>query len=191
MHLAALPLLIAQGEGFGDFPWLIVIVAIASALGGLLKKKEPKTPPRHRGGRRAPQVEHPPVPIPPSPDRPAPRTSPTPQRRREEVDRRPPIIQTEEYGPTGRRRGARPVPQARPSAPPNELPAGPPTAPTMPVRQAVAPPALATTAASRGDVRLRVERLLSVRRDVQAGFVLAEILAPPLALRDQHSDTPW
>jgi hypothetical protein len=33
--------------------------------------------------------------------------------------------------------------------------------------------------------------LLSVRRDVQAGFVLAEILAPPLALRDQHSDTPW
>jgi len=186
MYLAALPLLIAQGEGFGDFPWFIIVLALASALGALFKKKEPKTPPpRHRGGRRGPQVEQPPVPTTLRPERPAPPTAPQPRPRPAEAGGRPPIIETEEYGPTGRRTPRR-VPQARAAE------TAKPVAATsaQQVRRLVVPRPAPTADAARADVTARLRRLLRHRGDLQAGFVLAEILAPPLALRDQHRNEP-
>jgi hypothetical protein len=188
MHLAALPLLIAQGEGFGDFPWFIIVLALASALGALFKKKEPKAPPpHHRGGRRGPQVEHPPVPTTtPRSERPAPPTAPPPRPRPAEAGGRPPIIDIDEYDLTGRRRTPRRVPQARAAEPAKPVPA----TSAQQIRRLVVPQPAATTDAARADVTARLERLLRHRGDLQAGFVLAEILAPPLALRDQHRNEP-
>lgn len=178
-------------DGFENFGFLVyVALIIAGALGSLLKKKTPeeREPAKPRTGRpprgRAPSGDEdvivltevpdapqapPPPPPPPRPVARPPQARP-PQPRPAPAPPRPVKI---------REPAARPAPQAPQAPRPQPAPAG---------REAAPPPERALAQIEGGRTRsataAEVRRLLRSPVGVRAVFVAAEILGPPVGLRD-------
>jgi len=194
MILALSGSLLAQGHTFDDQAWVIIAIAIVSAIGGLLKKRKAE-----QGKKEAPQPGRPtptgadttrppapqrrPAPLPPT--RPGRQPSAPPTQRAPVARRAPELARRAEEPELPRGRAAKV--QARPIEPARQPPA--PELPLQAVRPEFAKPAAA--AAARGEqraaaARVRLEQLLADRTGAQAGVLAAEILGPPLALREDR-----
>jgi len=165
---STLNLLLAAGLGFDLQTWIIIIVAIATSLGGLLQKTKQKEP-APRGEERQP---------PPRPARGPERRVLPPSRPRTPSDR-PVARRVEPAAPPTRQVHVTPVAPAVATAPPA---ASQVEAPSLaPGRRE---PPLAAAPPSAGPAA--VQRLLQRLPPLQAAIVLSELLAPPLATREQE-----
>jgi len=182
--------LLADGTGIpGDLIYIVVFLVI-SVVGGILgKKKQPQDGKQPRQGQRTPTPPRPPQASRPAAQRPAQSPPPTaarplpgtprsrdprfePPRRTPQVPPTPqrPVL-TPHHPPT--RRALEPVIQAELVEDQVEI------SPTA--EEAVVVPEKARPAALTG-----VERAISNRSGLRTAFILSEILAPPVALRDNH-----
>jgi len=175
--------------------WVYLIAAAVSVLTGIFgtmkSQKKPAPGPREsapRPGRAAPQkrtsLPHAPQPTPPRPSaRPAPRQpAPAPVSPRPHTPVQPARTRPEPMrARVARPRAAAPVivPALEATAARLESPRRPPPPPAEPRRR----PRPTTT----------LRRLVLTREGLQVAFVLGEIIAPPLALRDRQfaSDRWW
>jgi hypothetical protein len=200
----ALSLAQSDGPHFDLQAWGVIIVAIMVALSSLYQKLKHKGEPADKAGQGQPPQEAPRTAARPTAPTPQPRPAlqvrvpsgrPMPTRAEFPPVRNEPPPQPAVRVPVGQRSAAEPAAlealraaRRSSSSPPSARPAAAygPSATAGPVH---APPILATPAQAlphASPVQPDVRRAVHDRRGLQAAFVLSEILAPPLALRDEH-----
>jgi len=181
----------------GSEVWVIIIMAIVSAIGALVKKSQNKEPkpgkigtvarppgPRAMPAKPRPRAEPPALPHITRSQKPIPRAEP--------ISQRPPL--------RVRPRPARPIPPALEelsaliSVLPERITPTRPAAPQAP--QLSAPPVEVAPKARPGPPVRRagmpgLDEALRTRGGTELGIVLAEILGPPLALRQGGEADPW
>ena len=178
-------LMLADSDLFDPRLWIFLVLLLGGGLSKLFKKKKDGEPgqanTQQRQTMRGPARPQPQPPIPPQAARP--RTPPQPQ-----------------IEPVSRAPSARPAPRSTHARPRPQTTADPLAGLQAELRQAVLAaeeperstpkrkPAEAVRAAPEGGgaVRRQVDSLLAQRSGLRAAFVLSELLAPPLALREDH-----
>ena len=198
----------------GDTPdaqiWYIIIVGILTAFGALYKKYQEKQQ-TGKPGQVPPTMRTPPPPAPQPPSAPRPtQRQPLPSQPYEVAQRppiaaesdttpyTPPLYRRPEPLPTARPTSAAPLPPRKPAvARPAPVPARVPPGTRLDVTVGTGPRSTMQTglrkpgpapvpvpAAAPGAVQANLNQMLQSPTGLQAAFVLSEILAPPLALRE-------
>lgn len=202
MSAAMMHPLLADGGLFGDAQtWVIILIAVASAVGGLLKKRSQKGgSPDKAGDPQGPAGRPPTPPRPPRVSVPRPPQRPVATTAARPVATQPPrrrspaepyrLEELRAAAQRARESMAAPLPSERDTLLAAEGEAEEP-APLdalakskLESAEAVARPIRRRAAC--GVVQTRLRRMLQVRPGLQTAVVLAEILGRPVALREDH-----
>jgi hypothetical protein len=193
---------LADGFELGDLIYLafLGLAALGGLIGQIKKKQSEQAKSRPDAGRKpTPRMQAPDARAPraPQPPRPSP-TPPSPPSRARPVARRLPQvddepIEAELLRPTRPRPTGRPPVVTRRPAPTRAQPARP-AAPPIVEGETPAEAQPQERAAKQAVIRprregvelRRLQRLLRSQPGLRAGIVLSEILAPPVALRENH-----